>query len=55
MVRQAVDHVHFHVIPKPSSDVGLMMAWNEDEAEKADLQKAFQEISHNLKLHGHIE
>ncbi|KAF8936664.1 Adenosine 5'-monophosphoramidase [Dissophora ornata] len=23
----AVDHVHFHVIPKPSEDEGLVMGW----------------------------
>jgi diadenosine tetraphosphate (Ap4A) HIT family hydrolase len=49
MMMQAVSHVHFHVIPKPSKDVGLMMAWDEDEAEKADLQKAYEEIQQRLK------
>jgi diadenosine tetraphosphate (Ap4A) HIT family hydrolase len=55
MMMQAVSHVHFHVIPKPSEDVGLMMAWNEDEAEKADLQKAYEEINLRLKSGGHTD
>jgi diadenosine tetraphosphate (Ap4A) HIT family hydrolase len=54
-MQQAVDHVHFHVIPKPSDEVGLMMAWKEDEAERADLKKAFEVITQKLKSNGHIE
>lgn len=55
IAHQAVNHVHFHVIPKPSAEVGLMLTWKEDEAEKAELQKAFEEITLKLKLNGHIE
>jgi hypothetical protein len=32
-----------------------MMGWKEDEAEKADLQKALEEITLKLKLNGHID
>lgn len=54
-MQQAVDHVHFHVIPKSSDKVGLMMTWKEDEEEKAELKKAFEEITQNLRSNGHIE
>jgi diadenosine tetraphosphate (Ap4A) HIT family hydrolase len=28
MAHQAVFHVHFHIIPKPSVDRGLVMEWS---------------------------
>ncbi|KAG0057618.1 Adenosine 5'-monophosphoramidase [Gryganskiella cystojenkinii] len=31
LAHQAVDHVHFHVIPKPSAEEGLIMEWNVKE------------------------
>jgi len=41
---QAVFHVHFHIIPKPSSDQGLEMSWQPlvpfDHADGAALAKA---------------
>jgi len=27
LARQAVDHVHFHIIPKPNADEGLGVKW----------------------------
>jgi hypothetical protein len=30
------------------------MAWKEDEAEKDDLKKAYEEITSKLKSNGHI-
>jgi histidine triad (HIT) family protein len=37
---QAVDHVHFHIIPKPSREQGLQIGWpaaSLDKARAADL------------------
>ncbi|KAG0313983.1 hypothetical protein BGZ99_008445 [Dissophora globulifera] len=31
LAHQAVDHVHFHVIPKPSEQEGLVMEWKVKE------------------------
>lgn len=40
---QAVFHVHFHIIPKPSADLGLGIAWNPGKLEGgADLALAIQ-------------
>jgi histidine triad (HIT) family protein len=40
LAHQAVDHVHFHIIPKPSRDEGLVIEWRAghlDKAQAADL------------------
>ena len=33
---QAVSHVHFHIIPKPSAIEGLSLSWNTTELADAD-------------------
>jgi len=33
---QAVFHVHFHIIPKPSADEGLDFVWNATERDDAE-------------------
>lgn len=33
---QAVFHVHFHIIPKPSTDAGLRLTWDAREADDAE-------------------
>ena len=41
---QVVDHVHFHMIPKPSTDKGLSIGWPAQELPKDELQKTFDEM-----------
>jgi len=36
LAHQEVDHVHFHMIPKPSQDEGLGIGW---PAKKGDMDK----------------
>lgn len=36
---QMVDHVHFHMIPKPSAEQGLQIGWPAKETSKDSLQK----------------
>ncbi|KAF9918407.1 Adenosine 5'-monophosphoramidase [Lobosporangium transversale] len=38
IAHQAVDHVHFHVIPKPSEDEGLTMDWKTKETNNEKLE-----------------
>jgi diadenosine tetraphosphate (Ap4A) HIT family hydrolase len=43
---QVVDHVHFHVIPKPSAsdEEGLVIGWPTREVSKDDLTNLREEI-----------
>lgn len=36
MAHQAVFHVHFHIIPKPSVDQGLVMEWSSTKLDPAE-------------------
>ncbi|KAF9927371.1 Adenosine 5'-monophosphoramidase [Mortierella alpina] len=38
IAHQAVDHVHFHVIPKPSNEEGLVMDWKVKETSSDQLE-----------------
>ncbi|KAF9580830.1 Adenosine 5'-monophosphoramidase [Lunasporangiospora selenospora] len=47
LAHQAIDHVHFHVIPKPSEDEGLVMDWKvkETSGERlGELQKNYLKL-----------
>jgi diadenosine tetraphosphate (Ap4A) HIT family hydrolase len=44
IAHQVVDHVHFHLIPKPSEAEGLGIGWPTKEADKGELQKLLEEI-----------
>ncbi|KAF2661598.1 HIT-like protein [Lophiostoma macrostomum CBS 122681] len=44
IAHQLVDHVHFHLIPKPNETEGLGVGWPNKEADKSDLQKLLEEI-----------
>ncbi|EOD52272.1 Histidine triad (HIT) protein [Neofusicoccum parvum] len=44
IAHQVVDHVHFHMIPKPNEAEGLGIGWPTKEANKDELQKLFEEI-----------
>ncbi|KAJ2889498.1 Adenosine 5'-monophosphoramidase [Coemansia aciculifera] len=46
LAHQEVPHVHFHVIPKPSADKGLIIEW---PAQKADVEH-LKEIAKDMKL-----
>ena len=47
LAHQAVDHVHFHLIPKPNSDRGLKIQWNpiEDAAQETVAERIRKNIS----------
>ncbi|KAG5654316.1 hypothetical protein H0H81_004735 [Sphagnurus paluster] len=50
IAHQEVDHVHFHVIPKPSDseEEGLVVGWPAKPMDKTELQKVFEEIKGRL-------
>ncbi|KAG8758433.1 Adenosine 5'-monophosphoramidase [Ceratobasidium sp. 428] len=50
IAHQVVEHVHFHVIPKPSAtdSEGLVIGWPQQQLAKEDLQKLFEEIKAKL-------
>ncbi|KAF9310926.1 hit family protein 1 [Linnemannia elongata] len=47
IAHQVVDHVHFHVIPKPNADEGLVMEWKTKETNGDKLEELRKRI---LKL-----
>ncbi|KAG0316544.1 Adenosine 5'-monophosphoramidase [Linnemannia gamsii] len=47
LAHQAVDHVHFHVIPKPSAEEGLVMDWKVQDTNSDKLEELRKRI---LKL-----
>jgi histidine triad (HIT) family protein len=42
---QAVFHVHFHIIPKPSPEAGLKIGWPSTKLDGGEGQKLAQEIA----------
>ncbi|KAF9166721.1 Adenosine 5'-monophosphoramidase [Actinomortierella ambigua] len=47
---QFVDHVHFHVIPKPNKEEGLIMKWDNKGPSQEHLDAVFEKIKKNVKL-----
>lgn len=47
---QEVDHVHFHVIPKPSAsdEEGLVVGWPAKTIPKDEMEKLYEEIKGKL-------
>jgi diadenosine tetraphosphate (Ap4A) HIT family hydrolase len=45
-----VDHVHFHIIPKPSAtdEEGLVIGWPTKEMPKEELMSVYEEIKGKL-------
>jgi len=41
---QAVNHVHFHIIPKPKDDTGLSLAWSPIEYDSDDAPRLAEAI-----------
>ena len=48
IAHQVVDHVHFHMIPKPNNDEGLGISWPAKEADMDGLKKLHEEIKGKL-------
>ncbi|KAJ7268062.1 HIT-like protein [Mycena rebaudengoi] len=48
LAHQEVDHVHFHVIPKPSADEGLVVGWPAKPMAKEELQSLHAELTGKL-------
>ncbi|KAF9450551.1 HIT-like protein [Macrolepiota fuliginosa MF-IS2] len=48
LAHQEVDHVHFHVIPKPNEAEGLTVGWPAQKFEKEEMQKVYEEIKGRL-------
>ena len=44
IAHQVVDHVHFHLIPKPNETEGLGVGWPTRQADKGELQKLLEEM-----------
>ena len=47
-ILKLVDHVHFHVIPKPNAEQGLGISWPVQETSKDDLVKLHEELKGKL-------
>ncbi|QKX63370.1 uncharacterized protein TRUGW13939_10540 [Talaromyces rugulosus] len=45
---QVVDHVHFHVIPKPNETEGLGIAWPAQTTDMEKLKALFEELKSNM-------
>ncbi|KAI9723622.1 MAG: hypothetical protein M1812_000922 [Candelaria pacifica] len=44
LAHQEVDHVHFHMIPKPNQQEGLGISWPAEKADMDTLKQLFNEI-----------
>ncbi|KAI1442317.1 hit family protein [Annulohypoxylon stygium] len=44
IAHQVVDHVHFHMIPKPNEAEGLGVGWPQKETDMEALKAIFEEI-----------
>jgi len=45
---QIVDHVHFHVIPKPNAEEGLGVGWPSQTLSKEEMQAIFDDLKGKL-------
>ncbi|KAK2744040.1 Adenosine 5'-monophosphoramidase [Myotisia sp. PD_48] len=48
LAHQFVDHVHFHVIPKPNAEEGLTVGWPMKESDKSELQALCEELKSKM-------
>ncbi|ATZ47296.1 Bchnt1 [Botrytis cinerea B05.10] len=44
IAHQEVDHVHFHMIPKPSTEEGMSIGWPQQRTDMDKLKALFAEI-----------
>ncbi|KAN0063589.1 Adenosine 5'-monophosphoramidase [Thecaphora frezii] len=49
LAHQVVDHVHFHVIPKPDEKKGLGVGWPATQPAKEDLQKLHETLKQRIE------
>ncbi|KAF7713646.1 Histidine triad (HIT) family protein [Penicillium ucsense] len=48
IAHQVVDHVHFHMIPKPNEQEGLGIQWPAKETEMDELKALYEEIKSKM-------
>ncbi|KAJ8081152.1 Adenosine 5'-monophosphoramidase [Marasmius tenuissimus] len=48
LAHQVVDHVHFHVIPKPNEEEGLGIGWPAKSLSKEEIQQVYDEMKGKL-------
>ena len=48
LAHQEVDHVHFHMIPKPNEKEGLGIGWPAQKMDMEELKKYFQEVKSKM-------
>ncbi|KAK7450635.1 Adenosine 5'-monophosphoramidase [Stygiomarasmius scandens] len=48
LAHQIVDHVHFHVIPKPNAEEGLGVGWPSQTLSKEEMQAIFDDLKGKL-------
>jgi diadenosine tetraphosphate (Ap4A) HIT family hydrolase len=48
IAHQEVDHVHFHLIPKPNEQEGLGVQWPTQKADMGELNKLLEEIKSKM-------
>lgn len=49
LAHQAVDHVHFHVIPKPDEESGLGIRWPSQNPSKEELVQTAADIAAKIE------
>ncbi|KAJ7644696.1 HIT-like domain-containing protein [Roridomyces roridus] len=48
LAHQEVDHVHFHIIPKPDAERGLVVGWPAKPMAKEELQAVYDDLKGKL-------
>ncbi|KAI9743295.1 MAG: Adenosine 5'-monophosphoramidase [Claussenomyces sp. TS43310] len=48
IAHQEVDHVHFHMIPKPNEQEGLSMTWQQQKIDMDKLKLLFEDIKSKM-------
>ena len=48
IAHQEVDHVHFHLIPKPNQQEGLGIKWPTQKADQGELKKLLEDIKSKM-------
>ncbi|KAI3617908.1 hypothetical protein CBS9595_003817 [Malassezia furfur] len=49
IAHQVVDHVHFHVIPKPNEEQGLGVGWPSTNPSKEELDEVYKKMQERLE------
>ncbi|KAK5070093.1 Adenosine 5'-monophosphoramidase [Lithohypha guttulata] len=48
IAHQVVDHVHFHVIPKPDEQQGLGISWPQQKVEMDELKQLHEQLKSKM-------